>query len=39
MPWRTRAKAFRERDAKLYGHLIREALSKTAAGMDTYVKK
>ncbi len=39
MPWRTRAKAFRECDAELYGHLIRKALSKKAAGVNTYVNR
>lgn len=39
MPWRTRANAFRKRDGDLYAHLVREALSRKAAGMTTYVRE
>ncbi|KJA24944.1 hypothetical protein HYPSUDRAFT_1073693 [Hypholoma sublateritium FD-334 SS-4] len=36
MPWRTRAKAFRKRDGDLYEKLVREAVSGTGSGMNTW---
>ncbi|KAG6853247.1 hypothetical protein C0991_005749 [Blastosporella zonata] len=37
MPWRTRAQAFRERDAAIYKKLTDEAVKGKGSGMSTFV--
>ncbi|KAG6919123.1 hypothetical protein DXG01_008930 [Tephrocybe rancida] len=36
MPWRTRAKVFRTRDAEIYGKFVEEAVTGKTSGMNTW---
>ncbi|KJA24943.1 hypothetical protein HYPSUDRAFT_76269 [Hypholoma sublateritium FD-334 SS-4] len=39
MPWRTRAKAYRQHEDELYDRLVREAVSGKSSGMNTWASE